>query len=102
VSANDANGVNGRSQTVAPLSLVERAQEQPAVDTLSDRVGKLEQIVHRQYHDIENLKSEQKRFTDALFSAGRYMLTNPMSKMMLSALPKDAQIRLKEWLQNGV
>ena len=43
------------------------------------------------------LETEVQRFKNALFAAGEFMMKNPATKMMISALPKDAQKQLKEF-----
>ena len=61
----------------------------------------LPQEVHEYLHKLESrivkLESEQKRFTDALLQAGKFIFDNPASKMMLAAFPKEAQAKLREF-----
>ncbi|SRR6266478_4553853 len=49
---------------------------------------------------VAYLESEQKRFTNALISAGEFIFKNPASKMMLAAFPKEMQNRLKEFFES--
>ena len=57
--------------------------------------------VHEYLHRLESrvvlLEAEQKRFTDALLNAGKFLFENPASKMMLAAFPKDVQTKLREF-----
>jgi hypothetical protein len=47
------------------------------------------------------LEARQQRFENALLAAGKFIFDNPASKMMLMALPKEAQIRLKEFFDGN-
>jgi hypothetical protein len=46
---------------------------------------------------VRNLEAEQKRFTDALQYAGKFLFSNPASKMILMSLPKEMKEKLQEY-----
>jgi hypothetical protein len=64
---------------------------------LNDLSPELHQYIHGLEHRIVHLESEQKRFTNALLGAGKFIFDNPASKMMLAAFPKEAQNKLREF-----
>jgi hypothetical protein len=74
--------VNGDSSPLSPLTLEQK------IELLTQR--------------IEKLEAEQSRFSRALFAAGQFIFTNPAAKMVMMSLPKEAQIRLKEYFANGI
>jgi hypothetical protein len=97
-AAVDASG-NGAAST-PPLSTT------PC--PLNDLPSELHQYIHtlpaqmqvyfqQQEARIKHLESEQKRFTNALLGAGKFIFDNPASKMMLAAFPKEAQNKLREF-----
>lgn len=61
--------------------------------------------LHNYFHSLESrilhLEKENKRFSDALKAAGKFIFDSPMSKPMLSVLPKEAQIKLKEFFSGN-
>lgn len=54
---------------------------------------------HERIHAIEarilQLENDRNRFEAALLNVGKFIFDSPMSKMMLAALPKEAQEKLR-------
>lgn len=50
---------------------------------------------------IANLEIHRDRLEQALREAGKFIFDSPMSKLMLASIPKDKQLKLKEFFANG-
>lgn len=51
--------------------------------------------IHNLLHRITKLEQDRDRFEAALLNVGKFIFDSPMSKMMLAALPKEAQEKLR-------
>jgi hypothetical protein len=89
LSQSPTNGAIAASSTpVAPCPLEKLPVE-------------LHQYIHVLENRIAQLESEQVRFRDALLNAGKFVFQNPASKIMLAALPKEAQKKLKDFFDGS-
>lgn len=50
---------------------------------------------------VANLTLHRDRLENALREAGKFIFDSPMSKLMLASIPKDKQLKLKEFFANG-
>lgn len=84
----------------APSSLVTDSPNGAAASTpspcpLNDLPENLHHYIHALETRIAKLESDRDRFESALVNVGKFIFDSPMSKMMLMALPKDAQEKLR-------
>lgn len=68
---------------------------------LNDLPPAQHEYIHALEQRIVKMELEQKRFSEALIKAGQFIFDSPMSKMFLSAMPKEAQTKLREFFGNG-
>lgn len=83
--------VNGSGTIGAPEPLP--SQSEIDLMSLSQRFALLE-------NRIVKIEVEQARFTNALMYAGKFIMQNPASKMILMSLPKEIKTKLEEFF-NG-
>lgn len=71
----------------------------PTAATAPCPLNDLPQNVHGFLHTLEGrvqkLEADRDRFETALMNVGKFIFDSPMSKMMLAALPKEAQEKLR-------
>lgn len=67
---------------------------------LNDLPENLHHYIHALEQRIVKLESDRDRFEQALLNVGKFIFDSPMSKMMLAALPKEAQQKLRGYFGN--
>lgn len=82
--SRDGNGIPAAEPVAVPSSLSENPR------TLENRIALLEEKIIR-------LEAEHARFINALHFAGKFIMTNPASKMILMSLPKEMKEKLQQY-----
>jgi hypothetical protein len=88
----------GGSNEVTPTNGAAVAQPPCPFNDLPEN---LHQYIHATESRIAKLESDRDRFEQALLNVGKFIFDSPMSKMMLSALPKEAQHKLRSYFGNS-
>jgi hypothetical protein len=73
------------------------AASTPSPCPFNDLPENLHQYIHATETRIAKLESDRDRFEQALLNVGKFIFDSPMSKMMLAALPKEAQEKLRSY-----
>lgn len=95
---------NGERSLGAPRSCPCQDSSAPLVinfATPEDAI-KAQQLFESFEARLAKVEVEQKRFTDALYSAGKMMFENPQFKMITMAFPKDVKQKLQDFFCNTV
>jgi hypothetical protein len=68
-----------------------------AIESSSERLAALEQRCAQLTDRCERLETEQRRFMDALIQAGKFLFSNPATKMITMSLPKEMKLSLQKF-----
>jgi hypothetical protein len=83
--------------TTHGLSLAPSSDSQPEEgESFSMEAGLTARIATLEQRLVK-IEAEQKKFMEALVYAGKFLMENPASKMILMSLPKEMKTRLTEF-----